>query len=56
MLGVPQECGVVYHDGGNRPQLLDDLSRLVEAADMGVAGGEKAVRRWEAWIVLDREE
>jgi hypothetical protein len=23
---------------------------------MGVAGGEKTIRRWEAWILLNREE
>ena len=56
MLGVPQEAGVRYHNWGNRPQPLYDRLCVVEPTHMGVAGGEHAIRRREAWILLDRKE
>ena len=31
-------------------------SRFVEPSHMGIAGGERAVRLREAWIVLDGQE
>src|SRR5712691_3147033 len=60
VLSVPQDAGVPYHGGyhggRNGPKPLDDLSCVVEPAHMRVAGGENAIRLWEAWILLDREE
>jgi hypothetical protein len=56
VLGVPILAGVRYHDAGNAPQPRDNLSCIVEPTHMSVAGREKAMRRREAWILLDREE
>ena len=56
MLGIPQVARVRYHDRGNGPQPANDCSCLVEPTHMGVASGEKTIRLWEAWILLDREE
>src|SRR5271165_3903051 len=56
MLGVPQVADVRYYDRGNGSQPRYDLSCVVELAHMGVAGGEKAIRHREAWILVDRED
>src|SRR5271169_3057197 len=56
VLGVPIEAGVRYHERRDGAQPRDDLSRVVEPTHMGVAGGERAIRAWEAGILLDREE
>ena len=56
MFGIPQVAGVRYHDSGNGPQPLDDLSCVVEPTHMGVAGGENAMRMRVAWILLDPEK
>ncbi len=56
VLGVPQEASVRYDDGGNGTELLDDFSGVVEPPHMGVAGGEKAIPPWVAWVLLDRGE
>ena len=41
---------------GDRAQLGDDFSCVVEPTHMGVAGGEMTIRLWVTWILLDREE
>jgi hypothetical protein len=56
VLGIAQVAGVRNHDTGNGAQALDDLPRLVEPADMRVAGGENPIRVRMARILLDREE
>ena len=56
LLGIPQKAGVRYYDRGYGAQPRDNLSRVVEPTHMGVAGGEHAIRRREAWILLDRKE
>src|SRR5262249_24564136 len=45
-----------HNNGGNGPQPVDDLSRLIEPPHMRVAGGENAIWPWIAWVLLDREE
>src|SRR5271166_7140004 len=45
-----------HHQMGNAAQPLDNISRLVEAPQMRVAGGEPAVGRRVIRIVLDREQ
>lgn len=43
VLGVPQDAGVGYHDRGDGPQSRDNLSGVVEPAQMRVAGGKNAI-------------
>jgi|HubBroStandDraft_6_1064221.scaffolds.fasta_scaffold33304_5 hypothetical protein len=56
MLGVPQVAGIRYHDTADGAKPPGDFLCLGEASHMGIAGGEIAVRRREARIVLDRQE
>jgi len=42
--------------GRYRAQPFDDGAGLIEPTHMRVAGRESAVRRREAWILLDRQE
>src|SRR5262249_9186212 len=53
---VPQIAGVRYHHRIERAESLDDFSRLLKQAHMGIAGGEVTVGVWGSWIPLDREE
>src|SRR5215831_7855443 len=56
MLGVPQVAAILHHDRADGAETPDDFARLGDASHMGVAGGEVAIRRREARILLDREE
>ena len=56
MLKVPERRAARYHDRGQGPQPLDDLSGFVEQTHVGVAGGEKAMRLRVGRILLDRGE
>ena len=56
MPGVPLVGAVRYHDRSDGAQPRNDLSCVIEPTHMGVAGGESAVRRREARIILDREK
>ena len=55
VLRVSQEADIRHHDGANRTEPREDLSRLGEASHMSIAGGEIATRHREARILLDRE-
>jgi hypothetical protein len=56
MLGVPQVAGIRHHDTADGAEPPDNFLRLGEASHMGIAGGEIAIRRREARILLHREE
>ena len=48
--------GIRDHHGRKNSQLLDDCSRFVQSTHMCVTGGEKAVGRNPAWLLLQRPE
>ena len=56
VLWLPPRKRMRDHNGRDRPQPRNCLSCVVEPPHMGVAGGEKAIRRREARIFLDRGE
>ena len=55
LLRVSVWCDARHHDGGDRVQPHDNLSRFVEPPHMRIAGSEITMRLRVARIVLDRE-
>jgi len=56
VLGIPQEADTRHHGRSDCPQPSNDLSSIIHATHVGVAGGEMAMHVWVAGILLNRDE